>query len=82
MLGPGDDDRRERRQLRVVGAGIRAIGGRRAAAGPRGRAEAAVAATWSTGWRFILGNPALRPLFANTLLVNALIMAPAPLLAC
>ncbi|MFE7274324.1 MFS transporter [Streptomyces sp. NPDC057623] len=33
------------------------------------------------GWRHILGHPTLRPLFLNTLLVNALIMAPAPLLA-
>lgn len=32
------------------------------------------------GWRFILADPALRPLFLNTVLVNALIMAPAPLL--
>lgn len=34
-----------------------------------------------TGWRHILGHPTLRPLFLNTVLVNALIMAPAPLLA-
>ncbi|MGW1616887.1 MFS transporter [Streptomyces sp. NPDC002285] len=33
------------------------------------------------GWRHILGHPTLRPLFLNTVLVNALIMAPAPLLA-
>ncbi|MER6157393.1 MFS transporter [Streptomyces sp. NPDC001868] len=32
------------------------------------------------GWRFILADPALRPLFLNTVLVNALIMAPAPVL--
>ncbi|WP_216591777.1 MFS transporter, partial [Streptomyces brasiliscabiei] len=32
------------------------------------------------GWRYILRDPALRPLFLNTVLVNALIMAPAPLL--
>ncbi|MCU1685239.1 MAG: transporter [Amycolatopsis sp.] len=32
------------------------------------------------GWRCILGHPALRPLFFNTLLVNGLIMATAPLL--
>jgi hypothetical protein len=61
-------------------AGIRAIGatepGPAHANAPRMRSRDLVA-----GWRFILGNPALRPLFANTLLVNALIMAPAPLLA-
>jgi MFS family permease len=33
------------------------------------------------GWRYILGHPALRPLFFNTNLVNGLIMATAPLLA-
>lgn len=32
------------------------------------------------GWRHILGSPALRPLFLNTVLVNGLIMATAPLL--
>ncbi|MFE0514294.1 MFS transporter [Streptomyces sp. NPDC058964] len=33
------------------------------------------------GWRYILTSPVLRPLFLNTLLVNGLIMATAPLLA-
>jgi MFS family permease len=33
------------------------------------------------GWRYILTHPALRPLFFNTVLVNSLIMATAPLLA-
>lgn len=33
------------------------------------------------GWRFILTSPTLRPLFFNTVLVNALIMASAPLMA-
>jgi MFS family permease len=33
------------------------------------------------GWRHILSHPALRPLFFNTLLVNGLIMATAPLIA-
>lgn len=33
------------------------------------------------GWRTILTNPALRPLFLNTILVNGLIMATAPLIA-
>jgi MFS family permease len=33
------------------------------------------------GWRDILGSPALRPLFANVVLVNGLIMATAPLMA-
>jgi MFS family permease len=33
------------------------------------------------GWRHILRHPSLRPLFCNVILVNALIMAPAPVLA-
>jgi MFS family permease len=33
------------------------------------------------GWRFILAHPVLRPLFANTVLVNGLIMAVSPPLA-
>ncbi|GAA3165203.1 MULTISPECIES: MFS transporter [Streptomyces] len=46
-----------------------------AAARPRTRA-----ADLLTGWRFLLGDPALRPLFLNTMLVNGLIMATEPLL--
>jgi MFS family permease len=33
------------------------------------------------GWRYLLAHPGLRRLFANAILVNGLIMAPAPLLA-
>jgi MFS family permease len=33
------------------------------------------------GWRYILGHSTLRPLFFNTVLVNGLIMATAPLVA-
>jgi MFS family permease len=33
------------------------------------------------GWRFIVANPALRRLFCNTVLVNGLILATAPLVA-
>jgi MFS family permease len=33
------------------------------------------------GWHYILNHPGLRPLFFNTILVNALIMATEPLLA-
>jgi MFS family permease len=61
-------------------AGICAIGG----------SEPALARTDATrlragdlleGWRYILTHPTLRPLFFNTILVNGLIMATAPLLA-
>ncbi|HWF72124.1 MAG TPA: MFS transporter [Solirubrobacteraceae bacterium] len=33
------------------------------------------------GWRYILTHPALRPLFFNTIVVNGLIMAVAPVIA-
>ena len=60
--------------------GIRAIGGSEArperAAGERTRGRELV-----EGWRYILAHPSLRPLFFNTVLVNALILATAPLLA-
>ncbi|MFI6644707.1 MFS transporter [Streptomyces sp. NPDC050504] len=62
-------------------AGIRAIGGdeprpERTGAPTRFRARDLV-----EGWRYILTHPTLRPLFANTVLVSALIMATSPLLA-
>ncbi|MGP4016651.1 MFS transporter [Saccharopolyspora sp. 5N708] len=61
-------------------AGIRAIGGREPqpvrTAAPRLRAGDLL-----DGWRYILSHPALRPLLFNTVLVNGLILATAPLLA-
>ncbi|MFE0798660.1 MFS transporter [Streptomyces sp. NPDC058812] len=60
--------------------GIRAIGGGepppRRADVPRLRAGELL-----EGWRYVLASPGLRPLFLNTVLVNGLIMATAPLLA-
>ncbi|WP_217168528.1 MFS transporter [Streptomyces sp. AC512_CC834] len=62
--------------------GIRAIGGgeprprRRRADAPGQRAGDLL-----DGWRYVLASPDLRPLFLNTVLVNGLIMATAPLLA-
>ncbi|WP_329196950.1 MULTISPECIES: MFS transporter [unclassified Streptomyces] len=61
--------------------GIRAIGGqepppRQTAVPPRLRVGDLL-----DGWRYILRDSALRPLFANTILVSGLIMATQPLLA-
>ncbi|MFI1352800.1 MFS transporter [Streptomyces sp. NPDC020898] len=65
-------------------AGIRAMGGQE----PRPVRVEARADGWRPragdlvdGWRFILADPALRPLFLNTVLVSGLIMATAPLIA-
>jgi hypothetical protein len=61
-------------------AGIRAIGGSEPrpvrVGAPRLRVR-----DLPDGWRYILAHPVLRPLFFNTITVNALIMATAPLLA-
>ncbi|MYS75926.1 MFS transporter, partial [Streptomyces sp. SID5926] len=60
--------------------GIRAIGGGEPA--PRRAAASRLrAGDLLDGWRYVLASPALRPLFLNTVLVNGLIMATAPLLA-
>ena len=61
-------------------AGIRAIGGgepRPERTGARGCGRATCSRAGATSW----ATPALRPLFFNTVLVNGLIMATAPLLA-
>ncbi|MFF4029619.1 MFS transporter [Streptomyces sviceus] len=56
--------------------GIRAIGGGE----PRPESAGAAKGSLLEGWRHILASPVLRPLFFNTVLVNALIMVPVPLL--
>jgi hypothetical protein len=60
--------------------GIRAIGGREPRPGPSASTRVRAGDLFE-GWLHILGHPGLRPLFANTVLVNGLIMATAPLLA-
>ncbi|WP_225724593.1 MULTISPECIES: MFS transporter [unclassified Nocardia] len=57
--------------------GIRAVGGEE----PRPSTRAAGGRDIRESWHYLLNHPRLRPLFANTVLVNALIMAPEPLLA-
>jgi MFS family permease len=60
--------------------GIRAIGGRESRP-PTRPARRLGLVDVVEGWRYILRHPRLRPLFFNTVLVNGLIMASAPLLA-
>ena len=60
--------------------GIRAIGGREPAPA-RDAQKRLRPGDLLDGWRFILGHPALRPLFLNTVAVNGLILATAPLVA-
>jgi hypothetical protein len=61
-------------------AAIRAIGGSEPHP-VRSDASSLRAGDLLEGWRTILTNPALRPLLFNTILVNGLIMATAPLIA-
>ncbi|MGW0534110.1 MFS transporter [Streptomyces sp. NPDC003032] len=61
--------------------GLRAIGGKEPRPVRTGAPDRLRGRDLLDGWRFILGSPALRPLFFNTLLVNGLIMAASPLLA-
>jgi MFS family permease len=60
--------------------GIRAIGGHEPSPAQSGTPRLRAADVFE-GWRYILGHPTLRPLFFNTIMVNGLIMATAPLLA-
>jgi MFS family permease len=62
-------------------AGIRAMGGPREALPQERRQVRVRAGDLVGGWRFILADPVLRPLFLNTVLVSGLIMATAPLVA-
>jgi MFS family permease len=61
-------------------AGIRAIGGSEPHPARNDTARLMIGDLLE-GWHYILGNPALRPLFFNTILVNGLIMATAPVIA-
>ncbi|MFE5740991.1 MFS transporter [Streptomyces celluloflavus] len=61
--------------------GIRAIGGREPRPTPTEAPPRLRAGDLLDGWRYILADSALRPLFANTILVNGLIMAASPVLA-
>ncbi|MFD5921262.1 MFS transporter [Kitasatospora sp. NPDC058201] len=61
-------------------AGLRAIGGGEPRPAPAPVAPPRARDLFE-GWRHLLAHPVLRPLFLNTVLVNALIMAVEPLLA-
>lgn len=62
-------------------AGIRAIGRPAPRPAPAGAPRRLRSGDLFAGWRYILGDSVLRPLFLNTVLVSGLIMATSPLLA-
>jgi MFS family permease len=64
----------------ISALGIRAIGGGEARPA-RADGPALRAGDLLEGWRYILSQSALRPLFFNTILVNGLTMATSPLVA-
>ena len=80
LLGPVTTVVADAVSFLLSAVGIRAIGGGETRparpAEPRLRAGDVL-----EGWRSILTHPVLRPLFFNTVLVNGLIMATAPLMA-
>ncbi|MEU9030985.1 MFS transporter [Streptomyces sp. NPDC048383] len=66
--------------------GLRAMGGdeprpERAQAGHRVDGKGMRGGDLLDGWRYVLADPTLRPLFFNTVLFNGLVMAASPLLA-
>lgn len=61
--------------------GIRAMGGHEPPPGRREQAGRMRVGDLLDGWRYILSDRALRPLFFNTVLFNGLVMASQPLLA-
>jgi MFS family permease len=80
LLGPVTTVIANAASFLLSAAGLRAIGGAEAAP-PRAQARRLRPRDLLDGWRTILGNPSLRPLFFNTTLVNGLILATAPLVA-
>ncbi|MFD7234671.1 MFS transporter [Streptomyces syringium] len=61
--------------------GIRATGSNHEASPGRREMAHTKAGDLLDGWRYILADPTLRPLFFNTALFNGLVMAASPLLA-
>ncbi|MEU4953020.1 MFS transporter [Streptomyces lavendulae] len=61
--------------------GIRAMGGHEPPPGRREEAGRMRVGDLLDGWRYILSDAVLRPLFFNTVLFNGLVMASQPLLA-
>lgn len=82
MLGPMATVLANAASFLLSALGIRAIGGEEGQQprpdAPSGRPRAR---DLRAGWRHLFAEPTLRPLFLNTVLVNSLIMASAPLLA-
>ncbi|MFJ4362892.1 MFS transporter [Streptomyces chartreusis] len=82
MLGPMATVLANAASFLLSALGIRAIGGEEGQESPPGApSERPRARDLRAGWRHLLAEPTLRPLFLNTVLVNSLIMASAPLLA-
>ncbi|MFI0901229.1 MFS transporter [Streptomyces sp. NPDC020983] len=80
LLGPVATVAADAASYLLSALGIRATGGHEPRPG-RPKAPRVRPRDLLDGWRHILADPVLRPLFANTALFNALVMAAEPLLA-
>ncbi|MEV7182506.1 MFS transporter [Kitasatospora sp. NPDC093679] len=80
LLGPVATVAADAASYLLSALGIRATGGTEPPPGPR-PAQRLRARDLLDGWRYILADPTLRPLFFNTALFNGLVMAAEPLLA-
>ena len=81
LLGPVTTVVADAASYLLSALGIRAIGPDSERVDKRERTSSLRAADLVAGWRHILGDPTLRPLFFNSAAVNALIMAGEPLLS-
>lgn len=80
LLGPVTTVAADAASYLLSALGVRAIGGREARP-VRPAPSGSRASELLDGWRHILRHPSLRRLFANTLLVNGLILATEPVIA-
>ncbi|NUS16399.1 MAG: MFS transporter [Streptomyces sp.] len=80
LLGPVATVLADAASYLLSALGIRATGGHEPRPGRR-KAARLRARDLLDGWRYILADPALRPLFFNTAVFNGLVMAVEPLLA-
>jgi MFS transporter len=81
LLGPVTTVVADAASYLLSALGIRAIGGREPPPAEPAGSSRLRAGDLLEGWRGILRHPALRALFLNTVLVNGLVLATAPLMA-
>lgn len=81
LLGPLATVAADAASYLLSALGLRAVGGEEQRPARAFAAHRPRAGDLLDGWRYLLADPVLRPLFFNSVLVNGLIMAASPLLA-